>query len=223
MAIAKTNSLTIVSKDASTNTAVVRYIVDLTTSGQTWWNYDVKCQYTIDGVSGENANYTRLPLNSTTRVLDVQKTIYNARGKTVNASFSYYTGTSAGTVTGSTSVYIDLPELPKYANFTEHCIHATTINAVFVRWNADASCDLVQYSLNGGSWTDASGTTYAISGLEPNTNYSIKTRIRRADSGLWTESGTLNVTTKDIAKVSNIADFNHGDSIVVGITNPARY
>lgn len=109
MAITKTNSLTIVSKDSTTNTAVVRYIVDLTTTGQTWWNYDVKCKYTIDGVSGENANYTRLPLNSTIRVLDVQQTIYNASGKTVNASFSYYTGTSAGTVTGSASVYIDLP------------------------------------------------------------------------------------------------------------------
>lgn len=219
MAVTGANSLTIVSKDSVTNTAVVRYIVDLTTTGQSWWNYDVKCQYTIDGVSGENESYTRLPLNSKTRVLDVQKTIYNASGKTVNASFSYYTGTSSGTITGNASVYIDLP---RYANFTEHYIQSTTINAIFVRWNADASCDAVQYSLNGGNWTDASGTTYAISGLQPNTNYNIKTRIRRADSGLWTESGTLSTTTKDIGRIAKLQNFEHGNNVNIEITNPSR-
>jgi len=97
------------------------------------------------------------------------------------------------------SGYWQLDSLPRYANFTEHYVSATGLNSISVHWNADAACDWVQYSLNGGAWTDTSGLDYTIYGLQPNTYYNIRTRIRRADSQLWTESGYIYGTTKDIA------------------------
>lgn len=115
----------------------------------------------------------------------------------------------------------DLDTIPRYANFTSHSISSTGLNSINVNWSADSNCDSVQYSLNGGSWVATSGTSYTISGLNPNTSYSIKTRIRRVDSGLWTESGTITGATKDIGKISSANNFNHGDNVVIGITNPS--
>lgn len=111
-----------------------------------------------------------------------------------------------------------LTDIPRYANFTEHYANNVGLNIITVNWNADAACDYVQYSLNGGAWVNTSGLSYTIGGLEPNTKYSIKTKIRRTDSQLWTESEILYVTTKDIAKMT-ISNFEHGSSANIAITN----
>lgn len=73
-------------------------------------------------------------------------------------------------------------------------------NYLEVRWNCSPARDYTQYSLNGGAWTDAgdSGTTsgsFRVSNLSENTRYTIKVRLRRADSQLWSESNTLTITT----------------------------
>lgn len=65
------------------------------------------------------------------------------------------------------------------------------------------------------------GLDYIISGLSPNTKYSIKTRIRRKDSQLWTESGLIYGTTKDIAKITSAPNVNIGASQKIEWTNPA--
>lgn len=198
----------------------MRYTVDLTTSGQTFDNYDRKCQYTIDGISGENPNYTRLPLNSTRRVLDVEKTISNASGKTVYANFSYYTATSAGTVTGSSSVYIDLP---RYATCNQ-ALNNKTLNTIKINWSSDSTIDYVWYSIGNG-WVavgsvNASSGNYTISGLSPNTAYSIITKVRRKDSQLETQSSSLSVTTYDIAKITSAPNFNDEENPTIGYSNP---
>lgn len=118
---------------------------------------------------------------------------------------------------------ISLEVIPRYASFLEHYIKSIGLNNVTVYSRADSSIDRVQYSLNGGAWTDTSGLTYTVYGLSPSTNYNIRTRMRRADSGLWTESGYDYFTTKDIAKILNVVNFEHGNDAVVGVTNSARY
>lgn len=114
-----------------------------------------------------------------------------------------------------------LDTIPRYAKITSHSVASSGLNDIKVNWGADSTCDAVQYSLNGGSWTGTSGSPYTISGLSPNTSYSIKTRVRRKDSQLWTESSTITGTTKDIGKISSVDNFNHGDSTVINITNPS--
>lgn len=214
------HSLSVVSKDADSNIAQVRYVVTVTTTGTSWNGSTQTGTFVIDG-STYPGSYT-IPQNATTTLFDKTVTIYNARGRTVGASYSCPTTNYYGTKTGSTSIYIDIPQpQPQYANFTEHYVSSADLASVSVHWNADASIDWVQYSLNGNAWQDISGLTYTVNGLTPNTNYNIRTKIRRADSGQWTESGYLYFTTKDIARISSAPNFNHGDNETISYSNPS--
>lgn len=95
-----------------------------------------------------------------------------------------------------TTKSVTLMNIPRYASITQHYVSSVTSSSITVYWNADASCDAVQCSLNGGSWFAVSGyPQYTITGLGANTQYSIRTRVKRTDSQLWTESGTIYGTT----------------------------
>lgn len=76
-------------------------------------------------------------------------------------------------------------------------------NYIQVNWSCSPARDWTQYSLNGGAWTDAGDTVasdgksgwFNIGGLTENTRYTVKVRLRRQDSQLWSESNTLTITT----------------------------
>ena len=110
-------------------------------------------------------------------------------------------------------------QLPRYANFTQHYINTIGINTISVHWGADANCDSVQYSLSGGAWTGADWSNYTIYGLSPGTNYNIRTRIKRADSQLWTISDYLYVTTASLPSTGTPSNFNLGSSPTPSIAN----
>lgn len=115
-------------------------------------------------------------------------------------------GPSGTSMSGSyveADTWVTLDTIPRYANFIEHWIGATGLNSVTVHWATDAPCDRVQYSLNGGGWTDTASTNYTVGGLAPSTRYTIKSRTRRTDSQLWNESGTLTFTTRSISVVQS--------------------
>ena len=121
---------------------------------------------------------------------------------------------------------MNLSTIPRYTN-VYHSLRSKTINTLAINWSTTNSIDWVQYSLNGGSWIDIYGNPdnaykngyYVISGLTPNTNYTIKTRCRRKDSQLWSETGTFNVTTYDIAKLTSTPNINIGSAHNVTWTN----
>lgn len=146
--------------------------------------------------------------------------------KSIYCSASYTQTSSAYYTPGNMSCGGDmwLTHIPRYANFTQHYVQSKSMNTVSIYWNADASCDYIQYSINGGGWTNISGhPTYTVSNLQPNTNYSIKTRIRRADSGLWTESGTLSFSTLDMARLTNFnSNLKLGEDYNYSYTNPSN-
>ena len=227
MGVSVNQSLAIISKDAASNTAQVRYTVQCTTSGESWNGYTQTGTFNIDGIS-YSSSYT-LPQNTTTTVFNKTVTISNASGKTVGASYSFPTTPYYGTQTGNTSVYIDLP---LYLNITTFNSSNISLNTFKINWATDAARDWTQYKLNNGSWIDSStygetvasdnkSGTFTVGNVSPNTTYSVKIRCRRASNQLWTESGTINVTTKDIAKISSASNFNLGSSANVTITNPA--
>ena len=126
---------------------------------------------------------------------------HNADGtKAIYCSASYSQSSSASYTPGNMSCGGDmwLSNIPRYANFTQHYVSARSINTVSIHWEADSSINAWQHSINGGGWQDCNGgNTYVISNLSPNTTYYIRTRIRRSDSGLWTESGNISATTYD--------------------------
>ncbi len=122
-------------------------------------------------------------------------------------------------VSGNQTVALD--NIPRYAKITKFVVQSSSLNSLTINWNADSTIDWLQYSLNGAAWTNTSGLTFSISNLYPNTKYSVKIRVRRKDSGLWTESSVLYGTTKDISKITNAPNFNFGNNTSITITNPS--
>lgn len=188
------------------------------------WIYEYGSSVSInnESVHSNSSHIRRQPNSGSTVIASGTKTVSNNSdgSGSFSISFDVKLYSDSNVISGSQS--FELEKIPRYANFTEHYISATLLNSISVYWNADASIDAVQYSLNGGAWVNTSGLNYTINGLSPNTNYTIKTRIKRTDSQLWTESSTISGTTKDIARISSVSNFNHGDSIIVAVTNPAR-
>lgn len=109
----------------------------------------------------------------------------SSKGYSSNASYTIYG------VSGSLTAGFDTPQIPRYASITSYSASPIDEHTIKVNWDANASIDWVQYSLNDGAWTNASGKSFNITGLNEGTQYNVKIRVRRADSGMWTTSGSL--------------------------------
>lgn len=117
------------------------------------------------------------------------------------------------------SVNMVCSQLPRYANLTKYEIGSTEINKFTINWNADAACDAVQYSLNGGNWTNTSGFSFSVSGLTPGQQYNIRIRVKRTDSQLWTTSDYLYPTCKSLPITNTPSNFNIGSNLTASISS----
>ncbi len=102
-------------------------------------------------------------------------------------------------------------QLPRYANFTSHSA-TSTLNTITVSYAADATYGAQQYSLDGGSWTNCTAGSYTLSGFTPGSSHTIKTRIQRSDSGLWTESSQISISLKSLPTSNNVSNINFNSS-----------
>lgn len=149
---------------------------------------------------------------------------HNADGSK-QVGFSAQIKASSYGVSASVSGVFTLTKIARYANITSFNVSNITggdgLTKVKISWSADSTCDYIWYSINGGSTWNNLPTTNIISGLSVNTSYNFRIRIRRADSQLTTDSNIITKSTYDIAKISSLANFEHGNNCTVGITNPA--
>lgn len=140
----------------------------------------------------------------------------------------YYS--NGGNISGSGTCWLD--KIPRYLNSINIYNNGSSLNSISVKWTCDPNRDWTQYSLNGGGWTDAGDSvssdnrsgTFTIGGLQPNTTYSVKVRLRRADSKLWSESGTINIATKNKATIISQNDnfsVNSDNALIVKCDNPS--
>lgn len=120
-----------------------------------------------------------------------------------------------------------LPTIPRYATINSFTFEKASgvegLSRLTCGWSVSNTCDAVEYSLSGGGWTSSgtSGTSgsFNINGLTPNTQYSLKIRVKRTDSQLWTESGTIYQTTLDYARVTGADSINDEGSPYMTFTN----
>lgn len=175
------------------------------------WNLDIGSRsgtITINGTSTSitssaiSTKGTHLLGQATTNVVhnaDGSKSITIAVSWAMNATISGYG--YIGTISTSKSVTLDA--IPRYATSVQS-LKSKTATSITMNWSSDSTIDYVWYSKNGGSsWTavgsvNAKSGSYTISGLSGGTAYSIKTRVRRKDSQLTTDSSALSVTTYSI-------------------------
>lgn len=140
----------------------------------------------------------------------------------------YYS--NGGNISGSGTCWLD--KIPRYLNSINIYNNGSSLNSISVKWTCDPNADYIQYSLNNGGWTDAHGDygstgtsgTFSIGGLAPNTSYNVRIRLRRADSGLWSESGTITIATKNKATITSQNDnfsVNSDNALTVKCDNPS--
>lgn len=134
-------------------------------------------------------------------------------------------GTSMAGLSVSGSKTVTLDTIPRYATVSQSLGSKTETTAV-IRWTSDSTIDYVWYSIdNGTSWTlvtvaGGKSGTYTISGLSANTTYQVKTRVKREDSQLTTDSSALSVTTLNYPYCNSMPDFIIGNALALGFYNP---
>ncbi len=120
---------------------------------------------------------------------------------------------------------VTLTKIPRYATVRQSLGNITE-TAATMKWTSDSTIDYIWYSTNNGSsWTgldvsDGKSGSYTISGLSPNTSYNVKTRVRRKDSQLTTDSSALKITTYNYPYATSMPSFTIGSSLTIGLYNP---
>lgn len=151
---------------------------------------------------------------------DGSKTISISASIALNLTWS---GSYVGTISGNGNM--TLTNIPRYATVTQSNPEKTE-TSITVNWSANATIDYIWYSSNNGStWTginvtDGTNGSYTISGLSAGATYQIKTRVRRKDNQLTTDSAAMSVATYDYPYANSMPNFTIGNRLTLGFYNP---
>lgn len=206
------------------NTSTISWTLKVV-AGNYWYTNAIRIDYVkINGtqVKGEET-YSNISSTTKTLASGTLTIPHNSDGtKTFSIQLSgwFY---DYGTKTGSGSFTLD--KIPRYATVTQ-TLSSKTETSVTMKWTSDSTIDYIWYSSNNGSsWTginvtDGTSGSYTISGLSANTAYNIKTRVRRKDSQLTTDSSAMSVTTYAYPYANSMPSFTIGERLTLGIYNP---
>lgn len=167
-----------------------------------WYN-----NYGSEAFIGINGNNTTQTVNfdyrttGTKALISTWDTVVqhdNNGAASIGISAHHYSGVGLGNASVSGTYTCDT--IPRYAT-SNQSLNNRTETTITMNWSSDNTIDYIWYSTNNGStWTgvdvtDATSGSYTIYNLSANTTYNIKTRVRRKDSQLTTDSSTLAVKT----------------------------
>lgn len=177
--------------------------------------------YNWSGTIGGSGDKTLISKTQTVQHNDDgTKTISLSASIVLNITWS---GSRIGTISGSGSMA--LTRIPRYATVTQSSPEKTE-TSITVNWSSNAIIDYIWYSSNNGSsWTeinvtDGTNGSYNITGLSPGTTYQIKTRVRRKENQLTTDSSAMSVQTYDYPYANSMPNFTIGDRLTLGFYNP---
>ena len=168
------------------------------------------------------ASFTLAPSKTITLFSKSYTVSHNSDG-TKSVTISVNVGGNVIYANGSATVTLD--KIARYATVTQSLQSRTETTAV-MKWASDSTVDYIWYSTNNGStWSginvaDGTNGTYTISGLSANTTYQVKTRVRRKDSQLTTDSSALSVTTYAFPYANSMPSFTIGSKLTIGLFNP---
>lgn len=127
-----------------------------------------------------------------------------------------------------------LDTIPRYTTISTFKVDKASETSLKITWQTADTIDYAWYSTdNGATWaghdvTDGTSGNFVISklssntstNLSANTKYNCKLRVRRKDSQLNTDSGTVAQTTYDYPYCTNTPNFLIGDSVTLTFYNP---
>ena len=217
------------SNSVSTNKTNITVQLQVRTTKSAYNTYGPNQTTTIQGTALSAKAISKFTVNSWVtfgeRTFDVAHESNGTKTITLSGSFTTTATTSSygqyALKSGSVSVSVELPTIPRYAAITAFSL-SRTINTITMSYSVDSTIDSTQYSLNNGSWT-AYPSGGIITGLSPATTYNVKIRVKRTDSQLWTTTDNKSITTYDYAKITEAPNINIGNSATVKYTNPGGY
>lgn len=224
-------ALSSTSNGSSANSSQVKAILYLRRTnnytGTPSYTYNFVPTFTIDGQSHSYTISTKISIpndKSYVKMAEWETTVAHNDDGTKYCEVSIKTTSEGGNsfTVPLTSGGFQLDTIPRYANITTFYLTTLSRTEIQITWDADVSCDAVEYSLNGGGWTRASGyPSFVIGGLSAGTQYSVRIRVKRTDSQLWTESGTLYATTIYNAYIISANDFNDEQNPYMTYSSPS--
>lgn len=217
------------SNSASTNKTNITVQLQVRTTKSSYNTYGPNQTTTIQGTALSAKKISKFTVNSWVtfgeRTFDIEHESSGTKTITLSGSFITTATTSSygqyALKSGSISVSVELPTIPRYATITAFSL-SKTINTITMSYSVNSTIDSTQYSLNNGSWT-AYPSGGIITGLSPATTYNVKIRVKRTDSQLWTTTDNKSITTYDYAKITEAPNINIGNNATVKYTNPGGY
>lgn len=219
--------------DAATNSSLVKAWVHITCSKHSAYQNNCGQNLYINGVHFSNSVNVNLSAGVNVELIYGETRIYhdNDGRKCINisANGTLPYGSGWGPSSGNAGADVWLDTIPR-GTTVWNSERGKTLDTVSVNWSTADARNWTQYSLNGGTWTNAGDIVagdnksgyYTVSGLLPNTTYSIRTRCMRMDSGIWSEAGTIYIQTKDYAKITNNLNSNFGETVNINFSNLAN-
>lgn len=211
---------------ANSSTVKVTIIASKSSSStaNTYGNYTATATVDDSAQSVGSTSFTLAPGKSITLLSKSYTVPHNADGtKTTTISASV----GGNVMYGNGSASITLDKIPRYGT-SNQTLTSKTETSITMNWNSDSVVDYIWYSTNdGSSWnginvTDGTNGSYTINGLAANTTYQVRTRIRRKDSQLTTDSTALTVTTYAYPYCNSMPSFTIGSKLLLGFYNPLR-
>lgn len=129
-----------------------------------------------------------------------------------------YSGTYIGWIEATTTVSLD--KIDRAAPSVSISTSNITPNAVTVSASASTTCDVWEYSTNGGSsWAQYStsattSTSKTITGLSPNTSYTIRVRARKKSNQVYGTSGNTTIKTLGPAVLNSVSTLTADNATV---------
>ena len=209
---------------ANSSTVTVNIIASKSSSStaNTYGTYTASA--TVNGISQSvgSTSFTLKPGSSLTLLTKSYTVPHNADGtKSTNIS-----ATVGGNVMyGNGASLVTLDRISRYATINQS-LNEKTETSIIINWTTDSTVDYLWYSTNNGSsWTginisDGTSGSYTIGSLAANTAYNIKTRVRRKDSQLTSDSSTLSVTTYAYPYCNSMPNLTIGSKLTLGFYNP---
>lgn len=137
---------------------------------------------------------------------------------TLSASISGgITGTGAGTGT--------LDHIAQQSVVPILMLASTTETGATINWATSAPIDYLWYKIDSQAWTANGAITgrsgsFTLTGLYADTMYSVKIKVRAAESQAESESEPLGVKTNAYPHATNMPDFLIGSSVAISLYNP---
>lgn len=138
-----------------------------------------------------------------------------------------YSGTYISWIEATTTVSLD--KIDRAAPSVSISTSNITPNAVTVSASASTTCDVWEYSTNGGSsWAQYStsattSTSKTITGLSPNTSYTIKVRARKKSNHVYGTSGGATIKTLGPAVLNSVSTLTADNATVNLVFNWTVY